>query len=491
MLLLTSSQRTLMLQSIMLLLYLLLGAYVFSNIESWQYLDAVYWAVVTLFTVGFGDYYPDTELGRGLLIPFALAGIISLGLVINSVRNLIFEEGSRCVTVRIGNKKRKKTVNKILLNSGNLTLEPIQDDIRRSSTGPDTSKTEFDRRKAEFNLMRRIQAEASTRRRWVAMGTSTFSWLVLWLLGALVFQKAEHTYQGWSYFDALYFCFEAWTTIGYGDLSPVSNAGRSFYVFWSLLALPTMTVLISNASNTVVRVIRDITVLVGNITILPNDRPFLRNVKGLVHKITFGKLFSDLASEPSRSTACGNGARKQSIENLQQSSNEYRSRLASTSVPRVPILPLTGPLHANFPSLSTPDLSKRAQELTTAVDFQLLLTSEIRTVTGHLQEPQPHHYTFDEWVWYLKLLGEDEHSSKTHCRVETGHSQSQSSEDGYNGSAKWSWIGDQSPLLSCQLESEWILTRLIEKMRESLLLSKRVQVEDYRHLSYQRGQEKL
>lgn len=49
---LTPSQRTLMLQTIMFLMYLLLGALLFSKIEGWDYLDAVYWADVTLFTVG-------------------------------------------------------------------------------------------------------------------------------------------------------------------------------------------------------------------------------------------------------------------------------------------------------------------------------------------------------------------------------------------------------------------------------------------------------
>lgn len=75
---LTTAQRTLMLQTILFLLYLLLGALVFSTIEDWPYLDAVYWADVTLFTVGFGDFAAASPLGRALLIPYALIGVISL-----------------------------------------------------------------------------------------------------------------------------------------------------------------------------------------------------------------------------------------------------------------------------------------------------------------------------------------------------------------------------------------------------------------------------
>ncbi|EGU83960.1 hypothetical protein FOXB_05526 [Fusarium oxysporum f. sp. conglutinans Fo5176] len=479
-LLLTTSGRTLMLQSIMLLIYLLLGAYLFSEIESWDYLDAVYWAVVTLFTVGFGDFHPTTDLGRALLIPFALAGIVSLGLVISSVTNLIIENGSQCVTARIGKRRRERTIKKMLLRGGSDALEPIRDELQIPVTGPDGSRrSEFERRKAEFLLMRRIQKESSTRRRWVAMAISTFSWLILWFLGAYVFQKAEEAYQSWSYFDAFYFCFEAWTTIGYGDLAPVSNAGRSFYVFWSLLALPIMTVLISNASNTVVRVVRDITILVGNITILPNDRAFLRNVKCLISKITFDRLFPDPEPDPSISVSCANDTHEGSIRNMTELRDSYYhddSRgLATTSLTAGLVSPFTGPRNTDIPSRSTPNADNGVRELATGIDLQLLLTSEIQTVTSHLQESEPHHYTFDQWVWYLRLLGEDEHSPQTHCRANLANDQPSISQDVSSSDLKWSWIGTQSPLLCGQQESEWILNSLINRLRESLLLAKRLQ----------------
>jgi potassium channel subfamily K len=118
-----------MLQSILLLIYLLLGAYMFSEIESWNYLDTVYWTVVTLFTVGFGDYHPVTDLGRAILIPFSLAGIISLGLVISSVRNLVLESGGRCVGARIDNKKRGRMIRKMLLSCDDKALKPIRGEL--------------------------------------------------------------------------------------------------------------------------------------------------------------------------------------------------------------------------------------------------------------------------------------------------------------------------------------------------------------------------
>lgn len=61
---LTPSQRTLMLQTMSFITYLLLGALVFSKIEGWKFLDAVYWADVTLLTVR--PFFP-TEVDSKLI----------------------------------------------------------------------------------------------------------------------------------------------------------------------------------------------------------------------------------------------------------------------------------------------------------------------------------------------------------------------------------------------------------------------------------------
>lgn len=288
---LTMSQRTLMLQTIMLLLYLLVGALVFSTIEGWPYLDAVYWANVTLFTVGFGDFAATTTLGRALLIPYALVGVISLGLVIGSIRSMVVDGGRHRVNARLVEKKRRKIVKQVFRKGEDGTLSALQDEDCANATPEEKKMIEYRRRWEEFNLMRRILTEASVMRRWVALGVSAGSWLVLWLVGAKVFQEFERPYQHWTYFDGFYFTFVTLTTIGYGDRTPVSNGGKSFFVFWALLALPTVTVLISNAGDTVVRVVRDATLQLGNITILPSDRGFKRDIRRIINKLCMVPLF--------------------------------------------------------------------------------------------------------------------------------------------------------------------------------------------------------
>ncbi|GAA5907431.1 hypothetical protein JCM6882_003860 [Rhodosporidiobolus microsporus] len=73
------------------------------------------------------------------------------------------------------------------------------------------------------------------------LGISIVLFLIFWLVGAAVFQATEK----WTYFEGLWFGFVYFTTIGYGDLSPKSEAGRSFFVAWALFGIFNMTLLIS------------------------------------------------------------------------------------------------------------------------------------------------------------------------------------------------------------------------------------------------------
>ncbi|KAF5018163.1 hypothetical protein F66182_9873 [Fusarium sp. NRRL 66182] len=510
---LTPSQRTLMLQTIMFIMYLLLGALVFSRIEEWNYLDAVYWADVTLFTVGFGDFRPDTTLGRALMMPYALVGVISLGLVVGSIRSLVLERGKRQVDARMGEKKRRRLVRTMAKKGDDGMLEPIHEPsagdsgLSQGTQGDDRQlpKTEFERRKAEFDLMRKIQAQTSSRRRWMAMATSTTTWLILWLLGAYIFFKCEENYQGWTYFSGFYFCFVSLTTIGYGDVTPASNAGKSFFVFWSLLALPTMTVLISNAGDTVVKLIRDGTLRLGNVTILPGEGSFSSDLKYILHKCSFGMIYPSHDEQPAPQNL------KKQLSPPQDSSHRAAETMAKTEEETLQENTRGRSRHSNadrddssirrlghdranstFTARVRRSLSRLRdahEELPTGTNFHFLLISEIQVLTNHLRSSKPCRYSFEQWAWYLKLIGEDESNADTHRKAqpksrrprrhhnrdspEESHGKSDSDDDGVTA---WSWVGNRSPLMGSQEETEWILERLMDRLRESLSAEARKQV---------------
>lgn len=54
---------------------ILLGAGVYSVVEGWSFVDSVYFATVTLATVGYGDFAPQTTFGRLFTVGFILIGI--------------------------------------------------------------------------------------------------------------------------------------------------------------------------------------------------------------------------------------------------------------------------------------------------------------------------------------------------------------------------------------------------------------------------------
>lgn len=253
-----------MLQTISFMIYMAGGAGVYAKIEGWMFLDALYFTNYTLLTVGIGDYAPSTHLGRGLLFPYAIGGIVILGLVVGSIRSLVLERGKKKLGSRMVEKKRENHLKKMLKNRKMHKLTPIESKQQADEVG----MSERDRRQEEFNLMRQIQDEASTRQKWQALLVSGSAWFFLWFIGALIFYFAEHE-QGWSYFGSLYFAYTTLLTIGYGDYKPFSNSGKAFFVFWSLLAVPTLTILISNMGDTVVKGIRDLTLYLGEITVLP------------------------------------------------------------------------------------------------------------------------------------------------------------------------------------------------------------------------------
>ncbi|KAH8666658.1 hypothetical protein BX600DRAFT_277214 [Xylariales sp. PMI_506] len=556
---LSTSQRTLMLQTIMFLVYLLVGALIFSTIEGWTFLDAVYWADVTLFTVGYGDFSPSTKLGRGLLVPYALIGIISLGLVIGSIRSLMLDRGKSRLDARMLEKNRRHILQILRRKGRDHVLEPIENENEEEPLDWNMSlkrpRTEFERRQEEFKLMRKIQRKASKKRRWTALAVSGSTWFVLWLVGAKIFQECEAPYQNWSYFDGFYFAFTGLTTIGYGDLTPISNSGKAFFVFWSLLALPTMTVLISNSGDTVVKWVKDGTLKLGNLTILPGEHGFKKEIKQVMSAISCGIIFDEDiedtppgilgAAQPHRDEEDDTekeeedildamGTTRDKSPNFEKKTGQEQAaeegpsirKPSRTNTASTSISTRTGGTKRGGPSVSPTHRGreeripsfKRVDSIArddiplsvpkSRAEYHLTLIDEIARVTQHLQHSPPRKYTFKEWAWYLRLMGEDESNPTTHrkpARKQSkdmngpGHGHSHDHNDGShpnspidtinessekqsqhspisegNGEGsvsdvvKWSWVGHRSPLMDTKEEAEWILERLEKKLREEL-----------------------
>jgi voltage-gated potassium channel len=51
------------------------GTLFYRNVEGWSWVDAAYFSVITLTTVGYGDLHPLTDSGKIFTMAYSLLGI--------------------------------------------------------------------------------------------------------------------------------------------------------------------------------------------------------------------------------------------------------------------------------------------------------------------------------------------------------------------------------------------------------------------------------
>ncbi|EME47336.1 hypothetical protein DOTSEDRAFT_166301 [Dothistroma septosporum NZE10] len=384
---LTESQRTLILQTMLFFIWLAGGAAVFARVESihgdhslgidWSYVNSLYYCDVTILTVGFGDLYPSSNIGRGLVFPYAVGGIIMLGLMVSSIAKFAGELGSE---------------NLLLL------------------------REEKDR----FDAMRKIQHSTSRFKNWYALFLSVTAFGVLWCVGAVVFWQCEKGVQGMTYFQALYFCYVCLLTIGYGDLAPKSNAGRPFFVLWSLVAVPTMTILVSDLGETVINKFKAGTSGLADFTVLPQKgayRSFLNRHPWLLGWLQQRK------------------DRKQARKRLEEG------------------FP-TGPEPATD---EPPTINELAKEACSDQELAKKLARVIRKTANDVKDHTRKRYTYEEWVEITQLI-------RFTASSEEKKAEEEEDEDEDEGLVEWDWIGEDSPMMANKSEAEFVLDRLCESM---------------------------
>lgn len=64
---------------------LLSGVVIYHHLEGWRWLDAFYFCVVSLTTVGYGDITPKTDAGKLFTTVYLIIGIAIIAWVINNL----------------------------------------------------------------------------------------------------------------------------------------------------------------------------------------------------------------------------------------------------------------------------------------------------------------------------------------------------------------------------------------------------------------------
>ncbi len=61
------------------------GAIAFHYLEGWTWIDSIYFSVITLTTIGYGDFSPQTDAGKLFTIFYILIG---LGIILNFIHTV-------------------------------------------------------------------------------------------------------------------------------------------------------------------------------------------------------------------------------------------------------------------------------------------------------------------------------------------------------------------------------------------------------------------
>ncbi|MCU9849791.1 potassium channel family protein [Defluviimonas sp. WL0024] len=65
------------------------GTVFYHNVEGWSWLDALYFCVATMSTVGYGDFAPQTDAGKIFTIAFMLLGIGLFVALVGQIANAL------------------------------------------------------------------------------------------------------------------------------------------------------------------------------------------------------------------------------------------------------------------------------------------------------------------------------------------------------------------------------------------------------------------
>ena len=224
-----------------------------------------------------------------------------------------------------------------------------------------------------------------------------------------------------TYFEALYFCYVSLLTIGYGDLSPKSNAGKPFFIVWSLVAVPTMTILISDMGDTVIASYKRGTFTLADWTVLPSEGTWRRFLDKHPWLLQWAQNKVEKHAADKRIAA--------------------GFKIGPDEEAPDPEIAMTLEQLAAEPEPDEHELARR-------------LALAIRRVANDLKLQTHRYYTYEEWVQYTRLIRFS--SCKNAGEVEE--------EEEEEGLVEWDWIGENSPMLADLSESEWLLDRLTESL---------------------------
>lgn len=443
---LDQKQRTLMFYTIWFALWSIIGALVMGNlISGLTYGSSLYYCIVSFLTVGLGDISPHTANAKVAALVFSLVGVLVMGLIVATLRAVILSSAAPVIFWHNIEIARIKLIKELEAKNVHLTSSEA------------------------FHKMRVLRHKVRSRHNNISLAITIVVFLMFWLIGALIFLNVE----GWSYFNAMYFCFLCLITIGYGDLAPKTPLGRSFFVSWAVGAVPLMTILVSNVGDTLFVMCNDMTAWFST-WIFATKREY-NEVKQLKKKL---KEDQDeeitINSEAVRREEFKEDRELESLDEYQHTleeqdqdgndevGNDEEASAESNSVPLdIPFsksLGLESGRTIRKRPLETNEIEELRKRVALRKETHLMLLEyleRLKPLMNDSIESPKRKYTHHQWSELMRVLGADEESQR----------------EGYDGF----WLGDKSPLKLPLVEPNYLVLKIY--FRIEMMLREMVDLE--------------
>jgi potassium channel subfamily K len=212
--------------------YISLGTLVFCLWENWSFADGLYFTVVTLTTVGYGDQDGWTSDGAMFFCTvYALVGILLLGTALGIIAAEVLQ----------ANDDALDAVKSLALEIQEETKELLRDNVSN-----DSSLSQPGRAMGQPTQSLREWYKKNTSEITQMMLPSIFTLVVVLGMG-MVFIKLDQNEL--NFIECLYYAVITSTTIGYGDISPVTNTGKLFGALYLLVGVTAVGNVLSNIAG--------------------------------------------------------------------------------------------------------------------------------------------------------------------------------------------------------------------------------------------------
>ncbi len=237
-------------------------------VEEWSILDSLYFTIIMLTTIGYGDMAPTRPAGKLFTSLFALGGIVVLGLALGVVGSQLVE-----AEVRAAEKARENTSKSIeraftrkrkgfgrMLSSGSTSCSSIErpdsvtnhnveendilEAIRQVQEMEDSCASKIGFRAKE--VFEKCWSSLRMFRKYLNSVAPIFS-------GALIIAYLE----GWPWYDALYYTVITATTIGLGDLTPTREVTKACAIIFIPFAVAAMGYILGQCASYLVQLRRE------------------------------------------------------------------------------------------------------------------------------------------------------------------------------------------------------------------------------------------